>query len=56
MKERDRKVREARKAEQKKHAADFKELLESVSYIKVAPQADHGAHPAATVDSAHTGS
>ena len=35
MKERDRKARETRKAEQKRRAADFKDLLESVSYIKV---------------------
>ena len=46
MKERDRKVREARKAEQKKRAADFKELLDSVTYIKVGPSAaEHGANP-----------
>ena len=37
MKERDRKARETRKAEQKKKAADFKELLESLPYIKVPP-------------------
>ena len=39
MKERDRKARETRKAEQKRRAADFKDLLESVSYIKVSTSA-----------------